>query len=130
MNDISAVFSEDAPRPIGPYSQAVRAGDYLYVSGMLPINPVTEKIAITDIEGQTKQVLENIVAVLKSAGAGIDQVIKTTIYLANIEAFPVVNRAYGEIFTGEVKPARETVQVARLPLDAKIEISCIAYLGK
>lgn len=121
------IETDKAPKAIGPYSQAVLAGGFLFVSGQIPINPKTGKVDETTIEGQTKQVLTNIKAILEAAGLSFKNVVKTEIYLKDLQDFAVVNTLYGEVFCHEVKPARQTIQVARLPLDVLIEISCIVF---
>jgi 2-iminobutanoate/2-iminopropanoate deaminase len=123
-----AVLSEDAPAPIGPYSQAVRAGDWLFVSGSLGLDPRTGEFVPGDAAAQARKALENMTAVLAAAGATMDQVVKTTVFMADMNDFAAVNAVYGEFFTG-VPPARSAVQTARLPKDAFVEIEVIAYLG-
>jgi 2-iminobutanoate/2-iminopropanoate deaminase len=123
-----AVLSEDAPAPIGPYSQAVRAGDWLFVSGSLGLDPVTGEFVPGDAAAQARKALENMTAVLAAAGATMDLVVKTTVFMADMNDFATVNAVYGEFFTG-VPPARSAVQAARLPKDAFVEIEAIAYLG-
>lgn len=120
---------ENAPKVLGPYSHAIKAGDFLYVSGQLPINPHLGIIDTHDIEGQTKQVLDNLHTILKSAGASFERVVRCDIFLKNLGDFAAVNALYGTKFSHHHKPARQTVEVSKLPLDALIEISCIAYLG-
>lgn len=120
------IETEKAPKAIGPYSQAIVAGQFVFVSGQLPINPTSGKIIETTIEGQTKQVLANIEAILHAAGLSFAHVVKTEIYLKDLENFHKVNALYAEKFSHPIKPARQTMQVARLPLDSLIEISCIA----
>ncbi len=123
-----AVLSSDAPAPIGPYSQAVRAGDWLYISGSLGIDPATGDFVQGGAASQARQALRNMMAVLQAAGATTDDVAKTTVFLADMDDFARVNEVYGEFFTG-VPPARAAVEVARLPKDALVEIEAIAYLG-
>jgi 2-iminobutanoate/2-iminopropanoate deaminase len=122
------IETENAPKPIGPYSQAIRTGQYLFVSGQLPINPKTGKVEETTIEGQTRQVLENIKAILLTAGCDFDDVARTEVYLQDLQDAPAMNPIYAEYFSSDIKPARHTLQVARLPLDVRIEITCIAYI--
>ncbi len=119
------INTNQAPAAIGPYSQAILANGMLFVSGQLPVDPVTGIMAQNDIEVNTKQVMDNISAILKEAGIDFTHVIKTTIFLADMNDFGKVNEIYASYFTSE-PPARETVQVARLPKDARIEISVIA----
>lgn len=120
------IHTPDAPAPIGPYSQAVLAGNgTLYVSGQIALHPVTGELVSSSIADETRQVMNNIGAILKAAGYTFDDVVKCSIFLSTLFAFPVVNEVYGEFFTGE-PPARETVEVARLPRDVNVEISVIA----
>jgi 2-iminobutanoate/2-iminopropanoate deaminase len=114
----------DAPRAIGPYSQAVRYGDLLFVSGMLGMDPKTGEFSGTEIESQTVRVLENLKAVIEAAGMGLKNVLKSTVFLKDMNDFAKFNEIYGRYFA-EAPPARETVQVAKLPRDAAIEISVI-----
>lgn len=122
------VSTDAAPRAIGPYSQAIRAGDVLYVSGQIPLDPATGQIVDGGVEAQTRRVMENLAAVLAAGGAGFDRVVRTTIYLADLGDFAIVNEIYGGYFS-DAPPARATVQVSRLPRDARVEIDAIAYLG-
>ena len=121
----SAVSAPDAPKAIGPYSHAVRTGQLLFVSGQVPIDPTTGNLVGGDISAQTQRVMQNIDAVLKAAGLSLKDVVRTTIYLADMNDFAAVNAVYGEYFA-EPYPARATVQVARLPKDARVEIDLIA----
>ena len=123
-----AVCSDEAPKAIGPYSQAVRAGDFLFVSGQIPLDPSTGQVVEGGIDAQARRVMANLQAVLAAAGASFDQVVRTTIYLADLADFGVVNDIYGGCFEPPA-PARATVQVARLPRDARVEIDAVAYLG-
>lgn len=122
------VETPEAPAAIGPYSQAVIAGSFVFVSGQLPIDPRTKKLVPANIEDQTVQVLENITAILKATHLSLQDVVRAEIYLKNIEDFAAVNAVYARYFLGPIQPARQTLQVARLPLDALIEISVIAHL--
>lgn len=122
------IETENAPKAIGPYSQAVRAGQLLFVSGQLPINPATGKVEEVSIEGQTRQVLANIKAILEAASCGFEDVVRAEVYLKDLQDFAAMNKIYAESFTSEVQPARQAMQVAKLPLDVRIEISCIAYI--
>lgn len=117
--------TDGAPAAIGPYAQAIEANGWIFCSGQIPINPATGNIESADAAGQTMQVLLNLRAVLEAAGAGLDRVVKTTVFLTDLGDFPAVNKVYGEMF-GEHRPARATVQVARLPKCAKVEIEAIA----
>ncbi len=123
-----AILSRSAPAPIGPYSQAVRAGDLLFVSGSLGIDPATGSFVPGDAAAQARQALANLVEVLKAAGASPDSVVKTTVFLSDMDDFAKVNAVYGEVFTG-TPPARSAVQAARLPKDALVEIEAVAHLG-
>lgn len=122
-----SINTTDAPAAIGPYSQAILSNGTLYVSGQLPVNPATGEMAQNDISANTKQVMENISAILKAAGMDFSNVAKTTIFLADMNDFAKVNEVYSSYFSSDF-PARETIQVARLPKDARIEISVIATL--
>lgn len=115
------------PAAVGPYSQAVRAGGFLFCSGQIPIDPSTGRIEATDVEGQTRQVFANIEALLKAQGRSLSDVVKATVFLQDMTDFPRVNPLYAEAFGGH-KPARSTVQVAGLPLSALIEIEVIVEL--
>jgi 2-iminobutanoate/2-iminopropanoate deaminase len=119
------IRSDDAPLPIGPYSQAIRAGGVLYLSGQVPLDPGTGQLVGTDIKSQTRQVLRNLAAVLEAAGSSVERVVKTTIFLRDMNDFGAMNEEYQNVFR-ELPPARSTVQVARLPRDAMVEIECIA----
>lgn len=126
-NEVRFVETENAPKAIGPYSQAVVAGSYLFVSGQIPINPKVGKITTSTIEEQTKQVLDNLEAILAVEGLSVKDVVKTEVFLKDLQHFPEMNAIYAERFNHAVKPARVTIQVTKLPLDALIEISCIAF---
>jgi len=117
-----------APAAIGPYSQAVQIGNMLYTSGQIPLNPQTMEIETDDVAAQTKQVMENIKAVLTAGEARLENVIKCTIFLADMNDFAIVNEVYGAYFT-QNPPARSCVEVSRLPRDVKVEIECIAVVG-
>ena len=114
-----------APAPIGPYSQAILVDQTLYVSGQIPLNPFTGDLVLESIEASTHQVLKNITALLKEAGMTLDDIVKCSIFLKDMNDFTAMNAVYGSYF-GTIPPARETVQVAKLPLDVNVEISCIA----
>ncbi len=119
------ILTKEAPAPIGPYSQAIDAGSFVFCSGQIPLDPNTgEIIGAGDVEAQTRQVMKNITAVLKQAGADFNKVVKTTIFLKNMGDFPKVNSIYGEFFEAPY-PARSTVEVARLPKDVLVEIEVI-----
>lgn len=124
---LKVVSTANAPKAVGPYSQAVIAGSFLFVSGQLPINPLSQTIEKEDIEWQTAQVLQNLEAILIAAGLNFSHVVKCEIFLKNISDFKSVNALYEKAFSYEIKPARQTIEVAALPMGAKIEISCIAF---
>jgi 2-iminobutanoate/2-iminopropanoate deaminase len=124
----TAVATDRAPRAIGPYSQAVRAGDFLFLSGQIPLDPETGQVVTGDISAQTRRVMDNLQAVLAAAGVSLDAVVRTTIYLADLGDFAAVNEIYGSYFASPA-PARSPGQVARLPRDARIEIDAIAHVG-
>jgi len=121
------VQTEKAPKAIGPYSQAIQAGDFLFLSGQVPLDPKTGELVKGDIRQQTEQVLENIKGVLESQKLGLEDVVKVTIFLKNIENFNQVNEVYGAYFPSSA-PARSTVEVARLPRNAEIEIEAVALI--
>jgi 2-iminobutanoate/2-iminopropanoate deaminase len=125
---IESIQTADAPQAIGPYSQAVRAGGFVFASGQIPLDPSTMQIVDGDIGRQTERVLENLKAVLTAAGSSFERVVKTTVYLADMGDFAAMNDVYGRYF-GAAGPARSTVQAARLPRDARIEIDVIALAG-
>ena len=122
------ISTSRAPAAIGPYSQAVRSGSFVFVSGQIPLHPGTGEVVVGGIEEQTRQTMENLHAVVGAAGASFDQLVKTTIYLVDLADFPTVNQIYGSYFQQE-PPARATVQVAALPKGVRIEIDAIAHLG-
>jgi 2-iminobutanoate/2-iminopropanoate deaminase len=122
-----AVSTEHAPKAIGPYSQAVRAGNMLFVSGQIPIDPATGSLIQGDIASQTRRVFENLTAILEAAGGSLDNVVRTTVFLADMGDFAAMNEVYAGYFSTPA-PARSTVQAARLPKDARIEIDVIAIL--
>ena len=123
---IIKIQCEDAPRAIGPYSQAVSAGNLVFVSGQIPLDVVTGDIFKGDIKEQTAVVIGNIEKILASSALKLDNVVKTDVFLADMSDFPAMNEIYGAKFNGDVLPARCVIQAARLPRDARIEISCIA----
>ena len=116
----------DAPAPIGPYSQAVRMGNTVYTSGQIAIDPKTGQLVTGSIAEETHQVMRNMRAVLKAAGLEFGQVLKSTIFITNMDEFGTINEVYASYFDADMAPARETVQVARLPKDVRVEISMIA----
>jgi 2-iminobutanoate/2-iminopropanoate deaminase len=120
------LFTDKAPAPIGPYNQAVLSGNTLYTSGQIAINPATGDLVLDSIEIETKQVMENMKAVLESAGMTFENVVKSTIFISNMNDFASINSVYGSYFNEKTAPARETVQVACLPKNVNVEISMIA----
>lgn len=121
------IQTKDAPAAIGPYSQAVKAGNMLFVSGQIPIDPETGTVIIGGIEASTHRVMKNIESILGAAGYTLDNIVKTTIFLKNMEDFAKINAVYASYFSGDY-PARETVEVSRLPKDVEVEISVIAAM--
>ena len=120
------IFTDNAPAPIGPYNKAVLIGNTLYTSGQIALNPATMELVLDDIETETKQVMENMKAVLQAADMTFDNVVKTTIFIMNMGDFVRINTVYGSYFDEKTAPARETVQVAGLPKGVNVEISMIA----
>lgn len=119
------IFTENAPKAIGPYSQAIKAGNMLFVSGQIPFDPKTMTVVEGDIKAQTNQVMLNLKAILTKAGFNLSDVVKTTIFIKDMNDFAQINEVYGQYFTDH-KPARATVEVARLPKDVKVEIELTA----
>lgn len=122
------IETKDAPQAIGPYSQAVRAADFVFASGQIPIDPQTGEFVAGGVAEQTQQVLKNLSALLEAAGTGLERVVKTTVFLADMNDFAAMNEVYGKFFA-ENPPARATVEAARLPRDARVEIEAIALAG-
>ena len=122
------IFTENAPAPIGPYNQAVLVGNTLYTSGQIAINPKTGELVTANIEAETKQVMENMKAVLEAAGMTFENVVKTSIIIMKMDYFGTINTVYGSYFNEKTAPARETVQVAGLPKNVNVEISMIDIL--
>jgi 2-iminobutanoate/2-iminopropanoate deaminase len=122
------ISTNNAPAAIGPYSQAIKVGNMVFVSGQIPIDPKTGEFVSNDVAEQTEQVLKNLSAVLEAAGSSLANVVKTTVFLADMNDFVVMNEIYAKHFADN-KPARATVQAARLPKDARVEIDCIALVG-
>jgi len=120
------ILTDKAPAPIGPYSQAIKAGNLLFLSGQIGINPATGQMQIS-MEDQTRQIMKNIHAIMEKCGCGLESILKTTIFLVNLQDFAKVNDLYKEYFTGDF-PARTTVEVSRLPKSALIEIEAIALI--
>jgi 2-iminobutanoate/2-iminopropanoate deaminase len=125
------IRTDKAPAPVGPYNQAVLAtGKLLFVAGQIPLNAQGELVATGDIKGQTQQVLENLQAILTEAGASFSDVVKTTVFLADMNEFAEMNGVYSQYFAEENAPARAAVEVARLPKDVRVEIECIAMISE
>lgn len=122
---MESIQTDRAPQAIGPYSQAIKANGFIFASGQIPLDPATMRIVEGGIEEQTGRVLDNLTAVLEAAGSSLDRVVKTTVYLADMNEFAAMNEIYARYF-GATKPARATVQVARLPRDVKVEIDVVA----
>ena len=128
---LKPIETKSAPQPVGPYNQAVLVENWLYCSGQIALDPSTgEMIGDGNIEKETRQVLKNLIAVVKAAGGEISNVIRTTIYLTDLNDFAKVNQIYAETFDTKISPARACVEVSNLPKGGKIEIDCIAWLGK
>lgn len=121
------IATPNAPGAVGPYSQAVRAGNLVFSAGQIPLDPATGKLVEGDISAQTRRVMDNLIAVLEAAGTSLANVVKTTIFVTDLGHFAAINQAYGSYFTAE-PPARSTVQVAALPLGAQVEIEVIALV--
>ena len=119
------ISTKDAPQAIGPYSQAIRANGFVFVSGQIPTDPATQQIVVGDVAAQTERVLKNLAAILKAAGSGLEKVVRSTVYLKNMGDFGAMNEVYGRHFTS-APPARATVEAARLPKDVLVEIDVIA----
>lgn len=124
---IETIHTERAPQALGPYSQALKAGNLVFCSGQIPINPATNQIEAVTVEDQTRQAIANLQAVLAAAGLSLGNVVKTTVFVKDMNDFAAVNGVYAEMF-GATKPARSCVEVARLPKDVKVEIECIAAI--
>jgi 2-iminobutanoate/2-iminopropanoate deaminase len=127
MSDRRTITTGRAPQAIGPYSQAIRSGDLLFLSGQIPLDPATGELVRGDIEQEVARVLDNIAAVLEAAGAGFGDVVRTTVFLVDLGDFQAMNAIYARAF-GEARPARSTVQVAALPRGARVEIDVIARI--
>ena len=127
MSHPIAVKTASAPEAIGPYAQAVKANGFVFTSGQIPLDPVTMQMETGDVKAQTRRVLENLRAVLGAAGTSLERAVKATVYLADMADFAAMNEVYAEYFLA-TKPARSTVQAARLPKDAKVEIDLVATL--
>ena len=127
MAELKRIQTEQAPHAIGPYSQGIIAGNMLYTAGQIALDPASGELIAGDISAQTKRVLENLSAILQAAGSSLDRVVKTTVYLSDMGEFGAMNEVYGTYFNTH-KPARSTVQAARLPRDVKVEIDAIALV--
>ncbi len=128
--ELQAIETSQAPAPVGPYNQAVRAGNLLFCSGQIALDPATgTMVGEGDVEAETRQVLTNLQAVLAAAGTGPRRVVRTTVFLADLADFARVNALYAEVFGSGVSPARACVEVAALPKGARVEIDCIAVVG-
>ena len=123
------ITTDMAPKAIGPYSQAVKVDGFIFVSGQIPVDPVTNDVIKEDITAQTRQVLKNISSILEAAGAGLHDVVKTTVYLKDLKEFGAINRIYSEFFTAPF-PARATVEVTSLPKGVGVEIDAVAVVSK
>lgn len=125
----SVIYTDQAPAPVGPYSQAIAAkGQFLFVAGQIPLDPQTGAIVGSNVEQQTEQAIANLEAILKAAGASIADVVKTTVFLADMNDFAAMNAIYARWFDEATAPARACVEVSRLPKDVRVEIDCIAVL--
>ena len=122
---IETIATESAPKALGPYSQALKAGGFIFCSGQIPIDPAANAVVATTIEDQTRQAITNLKHVLEAAGSSLARVLKTTVFVKDMNDFAALNQVYAEMF-GETRPARSCVEVARLPKDVKVEIECIA----
>ena len=125
MNEV--IHSDNAPAALGPYSQAIKAGGFVWCSGQIPIDPAVNAVTATTIEDQTRQAITNLKNVLEAAGSSLQNVVKTTVFIKDMNDFAALNGVYAELFAPN-KPARSCVEVARLPKDVKVEIECIATL--
>ena len=125
MAELDPIQTPNAPQAIGPYSQGIRAGGFVFVSGQIPLDPATGELAAESIEDQTERVLTSLGAVLEAAGTSMDRVVKTTVYLSDLTEFPRMNEVYARVF-GKARPARATVEVAALPKGVRIEIDAVA----
>jgi len=128
MAELKTLATDAAPAAIGPYSQAIVAGPLVFTAGQIPLNPVTMELVGDDIATQTEQVLRNLAGILEAAGGTLANVVKTTVFLADMDEFTAMNEVYARHF-GDHRPARSTVQAARLPKDVRVEIDAIAHIG-
>jgi 2-iminobutanoate/2-iminopropanoate deaminase len=125
-----AVLTPGAPAPVGPYSQAIVSGGFVFASGQIPLDPATGKLVEGGFEAQAERVLDNLRAVLEAAGSSLDAVVRTNVFLTDLALFPRLNAVYGRYFTADPKPARSTIGVAALPLGAPLEIEAVAALPR
>ena len=123
------IVSEKAPKPVGPYSQAVKAGNFLFISGQLPINPATGEIVRGNFEEAVKVVLENVKSIVEEAGGTMDDIVKVTVYMRDLNLFSKFNEIYSQYFKGKY-PARVVIEVSKIPKDADLEVEAIAYVGR
>lgn len=128
--NIKGIYTNEAPKPIGAYSQAIDANKMLFISGQLPVNPKTGEIEVSNTADQARLVLEHIKTILKASGLALSDVVKSDVFLTNISDAKAVNEVYSEFFKDDPKPARVTIEVSKLPLGSKVEISCIAAFSK
>ena len=126
MSPAQKIETGSAPKAVGPYSQGISVNGFIFVSGQLPIDPQTGQMVEREIRAQTRQALANVEAVLRAAGTDLGQVVRCEVFLKDMNDFKAMNEVYAATFAGDLKPARQAVEVARLPLDAMIEVSCIA----
>lgn len=126
---INVISTEKAPGAVGPYSQAIKAGDFLFASGQIPLDPVKGRIVAGGVKEQTEQSLKNVGAILAAVGLTFDDVVKTTVYITNMNFFGTVNEVYGKYFQ-KTLPARSCVEISKLPKDALVEVEIVAYCGK
>jgi 2-iminobutanoate/2-iminopropanoate deaminase len=124
--EIRAIVAEGAPKPVGPYSQALVVGDLVFCAGQIPLDPATGRLVEGPIDVQTARVLENVTAVVEQAGSSLARVVKTTVFLADLDDFGAMNAVYARFFAADPKPARTTIQAARLPAGARVEIEVVA----
>jgi 2-iminobutanoate/2-iminopropanoate deaminase len=126
MREIQKVETKNAPAAVGPYSQGTHVNGFIFVSGQLPVDPGTGQMVTRDIKTQTARVIDNIEAILQEAGSSLNRVVRCDVFLTDMNEFKAMNEVYASKFPGDIKPARQAFQVVRLPLDAMIEVSCIA----
>ncbi len=129
MAELKEIQTNEAPEAVGPYSQGTQTGEFIFVSGQLPVDPKTGQKVEEDIKIQTERVIENIKAVLNAVGLDLSQVVRCDVFLKDMNNFKAMNEVYASKFVTDPKPARQAVQVVQLPIDAMVEISCIAYKG-